>query len=153
MAYADVASNLVSKGKMKEANVLLEKVDAGMLDKNMPYGMVSRGNQHDIISVQLADAAFKAGNTKIATKIVSKTKKDIEEQIAYYANLGSMSTLELRKGVQDIMESKADNLTNRQKNMFSEIRVAFGLKDYLDNMERMYQTVPAIETPSNILNK
>jgi hypothetical protein len=153
MAYADVASNLVGKGKMKEANVLLEKVDAGMLDENMPYGMVSRGNQHDIISVQMADAAFKAGNNKLATKIVAKTKKDVDEQISYYANLGGMSTIELRKGVQDIMESKADNLTNRQKNMFSEIRVAFGLKDYLDNMERMYQTVPAIETPSNILNK
>lgn len=153
MAYADVASNLVSKGKNKEANVLLEKVDAGMSDENMPYGMVSRGNQHDIISVQMADAAFKAGNLKLANKIVSKTKKDVEEQLNYYANLGGMSALELRKGVQDIMESKGDNLTNRQKNMFSEIRVALGLKDYLDNMERMYQTAPTTENPANILNK
>jgi len=153
MAYADVASNLVSKGKNKEANVLLEKVDAGMSDENMPYGMVSRGNQHDIISVQMADAAFKAGNLKLASKIVAKTKKDVEEQLNYYANLGGMSALELRKGVQDIMESKGDNLTNRQKNMFSEIRVALGLKDYLDNMERMYQTAPTTENPANILNK
>jgi hypothetical protein len=153
MAYADVASNLVSKGKNKEANVLLEKVDNGMSDENMPYGMVSRGNQHDIISVQMADAAFKAGNLKLASKIVAKTKKDVEEQIAYYANLGGMSTLELRRGVQEIMESKGDNLTNRQKNMFSEVRVALGLKDYLDNMERMYQTTPTTENPANILNK
>jgi hypothetical protein len=101
----------------------------------------------------MADAAFKAGNLKLANKIVSKTKKDVEEQLNYYANLGGMSALELRKGVQDIMESKGDNLTNRQKNMFSEIRVALGLKDYLDNMERMYQTAPTTENPANILNK
>jgi hypothetical protein len=59
-------------------------------------------------------------------KISARVRKDIDEQLNYYAYLGDMSVLELRQAVQDIMENKADNLTNRQKGVFLEIRQAFG---------------------------
>ena len=53
-----------------------------------------------------------------------------------------------------IMENKADNLSNRQKGVFLELRQAFGLKEYLDNMERMYKNapVPVPENPGVIRN-
>jgi hypothetical protein len=52
------------------------------------------------------------------------------------------------------MEGKGDNLNNRQKSMFQEIRMAFGLQEYLDNIERTYKNpTPAAELPGVIQNK
>jgi hypothetical protein len=153
-SYAEVASNLADRGRKDDAKALLKKVDQGMLEENIPYGMVSRGNQHNWVSTQLTEAAYKADDQELAAKIGQKVRKDVDEQLAYYAYLGGMSTLDLRQAVQDILENKADNLNNRQRNMFQEIRMALGLKDYLDNLERTYKRpVPALETPGTINNK
>jgi hypothetical protein len=133
----------------------LNKVDQGMLEENMPYGLVSRGNQHNMVSVQLAEAAYKADDQQLGTKIGARVRKDLDEQLAYYAYLGNMSVPEMRQAVQDILENKADNLSNRQKGVFQEMRMAFGLKDYLDNIERSFKNpAPAVpETPGVIQNK
>lgn len=126
-----------------------------MLEENMPYGLVSRGNQHNMVSVQLAEAAYKADDQQLGTKIGTRVRKDLDEQLAYYAYLGNMSVPEMRQAVQDILENKADNLSNRQKGVFQEMRMAFGLKDYLDNIERSFKNpAPAVpETPGVIQNK
>jgi hypothetical protein len=52
------------------------------------------------------------------------------------------------------MENKADNLSNRQKGVFLEMRQAIGLKQYLDNMERIYKSAPPAipENPAVIRN-
>jgi hypothetical protein len=154
-AYAEAANNLASQGKKEDAKALLNKVDKGMLEENMPYGLVSRGNQHNMVSVQLAEAAYKADDQQLAGKISTRVRKDLDEQLAYYAYLGNMSVPEMRQAVQDIMENKADNLSNRQKGVFQEMRMAFGLKDYLDNVERSFKNpTPAVpETPAVIENK
>jgi len=102
----------------------------------------------------MVEASYKSGDQALASKIAARVRKDIDEQLNYYAYLGDMSVLELRQAVQDIMENKADNLNNRQKGVFLEIRQAFGLKEYLDNMERVYKNAaPAIpESPGVIKN-
>ena len=46
-----------------------------------------------------------------------------------------MSTDELMAGIQQIMSNQADNLSNRQRGMFIDIRQAFGLQEYLRNIE------------------
>jgi len=153
-SYAEAANNLATQGRKDEAKQLLAKVDSGMPERTVPYGIVSRGNQHDMVSTQMVEASYKSGDQALASKIAARVRKDIDEQLNYYAYLGDMSVLELRQAVQDIMENKADNLNNRQKGVFLEIRQAFGLKEYLDNMERVYKNAaPAIpESPGVIKN-
>lgn len=154
-AYAEAANNLAAQGRKEEAKALVEKVDKGMLEENMPYGLVSRGNQHDMVSVQLVEAAYRSGDQTLGNKIAGRVRKDLSEQLSYYAYLGDMSVQEMRQATQDILENKADNLSNRQKGVFQEMRVAFGLQEYLDNIERSYKNpAPAMnETPGVIQNK
>ena len=154
-AYAEASLNLSAQGRKDEAKALLQKVDKGMNEENMPYGITSRGNQHNMVSAQLVNAAYMADDQQLAAKITTKLRKDLTEQLAYYAYLGDMSLPELRQAVSEILEGKGDNLNNRQKGMFQEIRMAFGLQDYLDNMERSNKTTaPGVkETPGVIQNK
>jgi hypothetical protein len=108
-----------------------------------------------MVSVQMVEAAYRAGDQQLGNKITAKVRKDLSEQLSYYAYLGDMSVQEMRQATQDILENKADNLSNRQKGVFQEMRVAFGLQEYLDNIERSYKNpAPAInETPGVIQNK
>jgi hypothetical protein len=154
-AYAEAAINLSGQGRKDEAKALLQKVDKGMDEENMPYGITSRGNQHNMVSAQMVNAAYMANDQQLAARITAKVRKDLSEQLAYYAYLGDMSVPELRQSVGEILENKGDNLNNRQKGMFQEIRMAFGLQDYLDNMERSNKTTaPGVnETPGVIQNK
>ncbi len=87
LAYAKAAGNLASNGKLEEAKKMLEKCDKGMLEENMPYGMVSRFQQHNYISYQFLDACYKAGDTALAEKVTSSLKKDLEQQVTYYNSL------------------------------------------------------------------
>jgi hypothetical protein len=58
-----------------------------MLETNMPYGMASRGQQQNQFSLQMVLAAYKAGDTTLATKIGNAVKKDMEQQVTYYESL------------------------------------------------------------------
>ena len=87
LAYAQAAGNLADNGKKEEAKKMLEKCDKGMLDENMAYGMVSRYQQHDYISLQFLEACYKAGDTALAQKVSRSVKKDLEQQVNYYNNL------------------------------------------------------------------
>ncbi len=87
LAYAQAAGNLADKGRKEDAIKMLQKCDKGMLDENFSYGMVSRYQQHDYISLQFLEACYKAGDTVLAAKVSKSVKKDLEQQINYYANL------------------------------------------------------------------
>ncbi len=87
LAYAEAAGNLAEHDKKDKAKQMLEKVDKGMLEENFPYGMVSRYQQHNYISLQFLEACYKAGDTTLAEKVSRSVKKDLEQQMNYYANL------------------------------------------------------------------
>lgn len=87
MAYAQAALNLAENGKKEEATKMLEKCDKGMLEENFAYGMVSRSQQHNYISVMMMQAAYAAGDTVLGAKIAKSVKKDLEQQLVYYNNL------------------------------------------------------------------
>lgn len=87
LAYAQAASNLADNGKKEEARQLLNKCDKMMAQENFPYGMVSRNQQHNQISLQLLFAAYKADDRALISKISSSVKKDISQQQTYYQNL------------------------------------------------------------------
>jgi len=87
LAYAQAAGNLAENGKKEEAKKMLHKCDNGMLDENFAYGMVSRFQQHNYISIQFLEACFKAGDTVLAEKVSRSVKKDLEQQVNYYSKL------------------------------------------------------------------
>lgn len=136
-SFAEVASQLIQEGDSAKAAELLNICDKNLLTENFPYGLVSRQNQHNTVSVQFMEAAYRSGDKKLGSKVSMGLTKDLEEQINYYAQLGKMSVAELTQGVQDIMANKADNLTNNQRQMFMEIRQALLLMDYARGIETM----------------
>ena len=134
-SYAEAANQLALQGDSAKARELLQIADKNLLEENIPYAMVSRQNQHNTISVQFVEAAYKAGDKKLATKVSAAVMKDVNEQLAYYAFLGNMSVPELLQAVQDILSNKADNLSNEQRQIFIEIRQAIIIQEYLRNLE------------------
>ncbi len=84
MVYAQAAGNLADAGRKEDATKLLEKCDKNMLESNMPYGLASRDQQQNQISLSFLYAAYRAGDTKLADKIHAALKKDMEQQATYY---------------------------------------------------------------------
>ena len=134
-SFAEAANQLALEGQTEKAKELLNIADKNLLVENFPYGLVSRQNQHNTISIQFLEAAYKAGDKKLAVKVSAALSKDLNEQLAYYAFIGGMSIQELNQAVQDLMANKADNLNNDQRGMFMEIRQAFILLEYLRGLE------------------
>jgi hypothetical protein len=138
-SYAEAANKLAIDGDSAKARELLQIADKNLLEENIPYAMVSRQNQHNTISVQFVEAAYRAGDKKLAAKVSAAVMKDVNEQLAYYAYLGDMSVPELLQAVQDILSNKADNLSNEQRQIFIEIRQAIIIQEYLRNLESMFK--------------
>ena len=87
MAYATAAMDLAQKNKKEEAKKMLNKADKLMLEENFSYGMVSRNQQQNYISILMLRASYAAGDTVLAAKITKSVKKDLEQQLSYYASL------------------------------------------------------------------
>lgn len=147
-AYAAAAESMAEDGRKEEARELLEKSDKGMDQGNMPYAMVSRSNQHNIVSISMMEAAYKAESNELAGRILDAVKKDLTQQLSYYAALGNMSVPEL---MQHIQQQNADALNNKQRGMYSEIDQAFRVQNYLNFLEAQYKPEAGnTETPAVI---
>lgn len=86
-AYAAAAMSLAQNGKKEEARKMLDKCDKMMLEENFPYGMVSRSQQHNFISMLMLQASYLSGDTVLAAKITKSLKKDLQQQLEYYSKL------------------------------------------------------------------
>ena len=136
-SYAEVAASLADNGRKEDAKRILHRLDSNMREDNIPYGLVSRQNQHNMVSAQLVEAAYRAGDNTLGDKVANALKKDLNEQIAYYAYLGDMSSQQLMQAVQDVLTNRGDNLSNRQRGLFIDIRQALALQEYLRNLENI----------------
>jgi hypothetical protein len=87
MQFAQVANNLADHGRKEDAKKLLERGDKNMLEQNFPYAMVSRRQQQNQISGQYLLAAYKSGDSVLASKISNELRKDLEQQITYFNSL------------------------------------------------------------------
>ena len=162
-AYATAAINLADHGKIEEAKKLLEKCDKGMLEENFPYGMVSRFQQQNFFSGQFLVACYKAGDTKLAEKVSKSLKKDLEQQMIYYAALGEMSVPELQQSIgrsvqiryQQERDNFLANLTNKLRPLYDDAERNYQMLKDLEGMEQQYKGIkaPAVETPATISNQ
>lgn len=152
-SFVEVAGGLLNKGRMDDARRLVERLDSNMLADNIPYGLASRQNQHDMISIQLAEVAYRSGSRALGDKITAAVDKDLSQQIGYYANLGDMSTEQLTAAVQEVMSGQGDNLSNRQRGLFIEMRQAFALQEYLKGIRSQYAapTAPTALQPDSVV--
>lgn len=87
LAYAQAAASFADAGRKEEAAQILNKCDKMMLQENFGYGMVSRSQQHNQISLQFLYAAYKSGDITLADKVNKILRKDMEQQAAYYESL------------------------------------------------------------------
>ncbi|MEO5966662.1 MAG: DUF2723 domain-containing protein, partial [Ferruginibacter sp.] len=99
LAFAQAASALSDANRNEDAKKLLERCDKMMNPENFPYGMVSRNQQHNQISLQFLYAAYKAHDDALVDKITASLKKDMQQQQAYY---------------QSLSENRRDNLSNEE---------------------------------------
>ena len=87
MAYATAAMSLAENNYKDSARKMLNKADKMMLEENFSYGMVSRNQQQNYISLLMLQASYAAEDTVLAAKITKSLKKDLEQQISYYNSL------------------------------------------------------------------
>ena len=133
LAYAQAASNLADAGRKDEAKKLLHKCDDAMLDENFSYGMVSRSQQQNQISLQFLYAAYKAGDTALADKVTRSLKKDMEQQVAYYQSLD---------------DSKRELLSYEEERNQNLLKGLMSLEQQFKNPQRvMENSTPITTTP------
>lgn len=163
-AYTELAFDLISKNRMNDAKKVLQHCDSLMLQENVPYGMVSRANQHNRNSLRFLTACYEVGDKDLAAKVLKSLKTDIEQQQVYYASLGDGKTsVEAYKKLMDDYITRynsartrqdqvtADNilqsnLSQRQINSLNDIRMSYMLLVELNNVEitnNKTQQVPA----------
>lgn len=86
-ADAELALDLNSKNRKDDAKKVLEKTDKMMLQSNFPYGMVSRGNEHNRLSLMFLEACYQADDKELAAKVSASVRKDLQQQMRYYNDL------------------------------------------------------------------
>lgn len=118
-AHTEIALDLVYKNRKEEARKALEKADKMMLEENFPYGMISRGNEHNRLSMLFLQACYQAEDPKLAAKVLKGVKTDLQQQLKFYNSLTGM---------------KADNMIYEKNNAekllqdLGELEKAFGTK-------------------------
>ena len=85
-----------------------------MLQENFPYGMVSRGNDHNQLSLAVMQAAYLSDDKALAEKIAGSVKKDLQQQIKYYNSLSGWQADGLSYEKQNAQEI-LDRLTQVQQ--------------------------------------
>jgi hypothetical protein len=86
-ADLELAFDLIFKNRTDDARKILEHDDKMILQENLPYGMTSRNNDHDKISLGFLEACYRADDKTLASKVSASVKKDLLQQQKYYASL------------------------------------------------------------------
>jgi hypothetical protein len=130
--FAEAAGNMADKNRKPEAINLLNKAEAGISTENLPYAMVSRFNFHNQAAIIYLEAAYKAGDQKLAQKLNAAIKKDLDDQKKYYEYL--------RTEHEDMYQSLA------QEAQVNEI-----VQQVFDAVQQKYtQKTPVVEHPEAV---
>ncbi|MEN9685746.1 MAG: hypothetical protein RLZZ28_1532 [Bacteroidota bacterium] len=126
-AYAELAMDLTAKDRKADAVKVLEKADKMLNQSNYPYGMTSRGNIHNRISLIFMEACYMAGDTVLANKVGNSVKTDLQQQLRYYNTLSA----------------------DKQDHMSEEKRAADSYLKSLEQMQTIYN--PRIQIPGKLM--
>lgn len=83
-AEIDLANDLTVKNRKEDAVKVLQRCDKMILESNFGYGLVSKNNDHNKISMNMMEVAFRAGDKALAQKIEKAVRIDLQQQIKYY---------------------------------------------------------------------
>ncbi|HEY6977741.1 MAG TPA: DUF2723 domain-containing protein [Chitinophagaceae bacterium] len=116
-ADLELAFDLIFKNRKDDARKVLERDDKMILQENLPYGMTSRNNDHNKISLGFLEACYRVDNRALAAKVLVSVKNDLQQQLKYYASLDGdkQATLQYDKSTaQNLL-----NLLNEMEQKFS----------------------------------
>ena len=150
MAYASAALSLAQNNYKDSARKMLNKADKMMLEENFPYGMVSRNQQQNYISLLMLQASYAAEDTVLAAKITKSLKKDLEQQISYYNSLdedkaGSFDYLADQSGRRGGDKSTAEQFLMRIMQFEQQFRMQSGKQE----LPGAIQTTPTKPADTN----
>lgn len=167
--FAELANDLLAKGRKDEAKKVLLKCDSLLPGINIPYGMPSRNETHNYTSYLLMRAAYEADATQLAAKISKQLNKDLDEQANYYAALGKMTKQKLLEVIVKYSNLKemeqtqnksfqsdqylSNNLSSSQFSLMPEISSVLSIMDYVKAVEgRFNPKTPANDSLNNKLD-
>ncbi len=122
-ADLELAFDLIFKTRKEDAKKVLEHDDKMISEENLPYGMTSRNNDHNKISLGFLEACYRADDKQLAAKVLVSVKKDLQQQQKYYASLDEdnqaslqyeSSTVQNLLNVLGEMEKKFDTKSTNQ---------------------------------------
>lgn len=105
---AELSIDLSLKNRKNDAIKVLQRADAMMNEKNFPYGLTSRSNEHNRLSMFFLEACYRAGDNLLIKKVSSALRKDLQEQIRYYNNLSAEQAAALQYEWQEAKRMLAD---------------------------------------------
>jgi hypothetical protein len=129
--YGEAAGNMADAGRKEEAGKLIDKVEAGILEENLPYAMVSRYSSHNQNGLLYLEACYKAGKKDVAEKVRKALRKDIEQQRAYYIALNGGN-------IPNITQFGKEENTGLFEALTMEYRINEALMIVLDELEMKY---------------
>jgi hypothetical protein len=130
-ADTELSYDLIFKGRKEDARKVLERADKMMLQENFPYGLTSRNNDHNKISMAFLEACYRADDMRLASKVLASVRKDIKQQTLYYAALTG----------------------EKAENMAYEKQTNDKLNEQLNQMEQMYNPAkPSVPETGNLID-
>jgi len=148
-AHAQLALSLIDDGKLDSARNLLEHFDSQVLESNFPYGMTSRDNEQDHISMSFLLACYRSHDQKLAAKVAASIRNDAGQQLRYYNSLGeSQPNDQLDINAQLYKQGKGGNLDEQQQNFVNDILAAYQMLQEIDQWGKQYGKAPT--SPSGV---
>jgi hypothetical protein len=114
--HVELAYYLAQTNRKDDAIKILERADKMMSEKNFPYGMSGRGNQHNQTSLYFMDAAYMAGDFTLARKVAASVKKDLRQQITFYESLEGIKAENMEQDLRKAQDMLKDLETKEQRN-------------------------------------
>jgi len=149
-AHAQLALSLIDEGKLDSARNLLEHFDSQVLESNFPYGMTSRDNEQDRISMSFLRACYRSNDLKLAAKVAASIRNDVEQQLRYYNSLGeSQPNDQLGINAQLYKQGKGGNLAEQQQYFVDDILSSYQVLQEIGQMARQYGKAPS--SPSGVV--
>jgi hypothetical protein len=142
LAHAQVARGLAMAGRKEDARRILHRFDDQVSQANIPYGFTSnRGNMHNVFSLQFLESCYQADDWALANKVSASIKKDLQQQMRYYQNLGDASYTQeqLVNNAYMLLQGKEGDLSYRQSAFAQDIMSSYQLLQQLAKWEQEFQ--------------